>query len=83
MPVAFVGKVSPWPLPWQLRNMQNVGFWQEVPKNINQFDVVIADAFLAKKIDSKIDKSNYTSDFFGIRKNTILTVYIKTIFSKK
>ncbi len=83
IPIAFVGKVSPWPLPWQLRNQPNVGFWQSAPQNINQFDVVIADAFTAPEILKNIDTKNYSTDLFGLRKNTILTVFIKKeIFEK-
>ncbi len=83
IPIAFVGKVSPWPLPWQLRNQPNVGFWQSAPKNINDFDVVIADAFTLPEVVKSIDTKQYSTDLFGLRKNTILTVFIKKdIFEK-
>ncbi|MBO5254389.1 MAG: hypothetical protein J6B07_01030 [Opitutales bacterium] len=83
IPIAFVGKISPWPLPWQLRNFTNVGYWKNTPSNINDFEVIIVDTFLANELDKKIDKSKYVSDFFGIRNNTILTIYIKDKIFKK
>ena len=83
IPIAFVCKVSPWPLPWQLRNLKNTGFWNTPPENINDFDVVVCDSFLANEVAKKLDTKNYEADLFGLRKNTILTVYIKkTIFKK-
>lgn len=83
MPIAFVGKVSPWPLPWQLRTFQNAGFWNSTPDNINDFEVVICDVFSANEVMKKLDKSKYASDFFGLRKNTIMSVFIKKeIFEK-
>ncbi len=83
IPIAFVGKVSPWPLPWQLRNQPNAGFWQYAPQNINDFDVVITDAFTLQDVLKNIDTKQYSTDLFGLRKNTILTVFIKKdIFEK-
>ena len=83
MPIAFVGKVSPWPLPWQLRTFKNAGFWNSSPENINDFDVVICDVFSVNDVMKKLDKTKYTSDFFGLRKNTIMSVFIKKdIFEK-
>ncbi len=83
IPIAFVGKVSPWPLPWQLRNQNNVGYWTNTPENINDFDVVITDAFSLADVLKKLDTKQYSSDLFGLRKNTILTVFIKKdIFEK-
>lgn len=77
IPVAFVGKVSPWPLPWAMRNMPNAGFWQTPPENLDKFEVIITDAFAAPETLKKFDRKKYVGDMFGLRKNTILNVFIK------
>lgn len=77
IPVAFVGEVSPWPLPWAMRNMPNAGFWRKPPDNLDKFDVIIADAFAAPETLKKFDRKKYVGDMFGLRKNTILNVFIK------
>ncbi len=83
IPVAFVGSVSPWPLPWQLRNLPNAGFWTTPPDNLDRFDVIITDAFRLKQTLEKFDASKYAPDIFGIRKNTLLHVFIRReIFEK-
>ncbi len=76
IPIAFVGKVSPWPLPWQLRRFPNAGFWESAPENLRQFEVVMADVFTVRDVAEKLGKG-YVSDLFGLRKNTIITLFIK------
>ena len=78
-----MGSVSPWPLPWQLRNLPNAGFWTTPPDNLDRFDVIITDAFRLKQTLEKFDASKYAPDIFGIRKNTLLHVFIRReIFEK-
>ena len=76
IPVAFVGKVSPWPLPWQLRRFPNAGYWNSAPENLRQFEVVMADVFTVRDVAQNLGKG-YVSDLFGLRKNTIITLFIK------
>lgn len=83
IPIAVITKVSPWPLPWQLRKFQNAGFWSHAPENLETFDVIICDAFTTKDALKKIDADKYSQDIFGLRKNTVLNVFIrKEIFDK-
>ena len=78
--MAFVaGGESPWPAPWDLRNYPNAGFWGDgVPENLKDFEVVVAcspDA--AEKVGKMLGDSGYVSEYFGLRKNVVLTVFIK------
>ena len=83
MPVAVITKVSPWPLPFQLRGLSNAGFYSAAPQNIGDFEVVVCDAFTLAETSKKLDLKKYVSDMFGLRKNIILTVFIKReIFEK-
>ena len=83
MPVAVITKVSPWPLPFQLRGLSNAGFYAAAPQNIDEFEVVVCDAFTLAETSKKLDLKKYVSDMFGLRENIILTVFIKReIFEK-
>lgn len=79
IPVAFVtGGESPWPAPWDLRNYPNIGFWSgEIPENLNDFEVVACSPSAAEKVDKILGDDGYVSEYFGLRKNVVFTVYIK------
>ena len=80
IPIAFVaGGESPWPAPWDLRNYPNAGFWGDgVPENLKDFEVVVAcSPEAAEKIGKILGDSGYVSEYFGLRKNVVLTVYIR------
>ena len=80
IPMAFVaGGESPWPAPWDLRNYPNAGFWGDgVPENLKDFEVVVAcSPEAAEKVGKMLGDSGYVSEYFGLRKNVVLTVFIK------
>lgn len=79
IPIAFVmGNESPWPAPWDLRNYANVGFWRnDFPKNISNFEVIVCAPSTAEAVGKAIGDEKYVPEFFGIRKNVVLTLYIK------
>ena len=78
IPAAFVTANSPWPAPWYLRNYRNVGYWpSQLPKDLDVYEIIVCDAPMEDAVSKSIDKSKYASEFFGLRKNLILTVYIK------
>ena len=78
IPVAFITANSPWPAPWYLRNYRNVGYWDSrLPQDIGVYEIIVCDSNMEEAVSKSIDKSKYASEFFGLRKNLILTVYIK------
>ncbi len=79
IPVAFVMKQSAWPAPFVLRKYQNIGFWNppSMPQNFDIFDIIVCDYSTEKSVRKNIDTSKYSEEFFGLRKNLILTVFVK------
>lgn len=78
IPVAFVTTNSPWPAPWLLRGYPNVGFWGvQIPQNIKIYQIIICDAKTEKSVESAINQDEYVSEYFGLRKNLPLKVYVK------
>lgn len=79
IPVAFVAKESMWPAPFLLRKYRNVGFWSNdnIPQNLEIFDIIVCDYSTEKAIRKIIDKSKYDEEMYGIRKNLLLSVFIK------
>lgn len=85
IPIAFImGTDSPWPAPWHLRNYPNIGYWgAHPPENLSDFEVIICSPSMEESVAKLIDTSKYESEFFGLRKNLVLTVYIKKWLFKK
>ena len=78
IPVAFVTKNSPWPAPWFLRKYKNAGFWSGgLPENIGDFEIVACDAPFAEEAEKSLKSGDYIQEFFGLRKNLVLWVWIK------
>lgn len=85
IPVAFImGGESPWPAPWDLRNYRNAGFWgAEIPQNLADFEVIVCAPQTADAVEKLLQGKGYTTEFFGLRNNVLLTVFIKReIFDK-
>ena len=85
IPVAFIMKESPWPAPFNLRRFRNAGFWSggQMPNDISIFDVVVCDYATEKNVEKLLDASKYEREFYGLRKNLVLTLFIKKeIFDK-
>ena len=78
-------KESPWPAPFNLRRFRNAGFWSggQMPNDISIFDVVVCDYATEKNVEKLLDTSKYEREFYGLRKNLVLTLFIKKeIFDK-
>ncbi len=79
MPVAFVcnASVSPWPMPWLLRNLENTGYYNNIPENIKIFEIIAFDSHSAIEVSKKINLDEYNGDIFGLRDGTTITVLVK------
>lgn len=78
IPVAFITRNSPWPAPWLLRDLKNVCFWGEkIPQNIKIYQIVVCDATTEKMVSNTLDPKEYISEFFGLRENLPLTVFVQ------
>jgi uncharacterized protein (TIGR03663 family) len=63
-----------WPLPWYLRNLQQVGYWEEVPSDPFA-PVMIVSAQLHARLDEK--QTHLMSGYFELRPQVFLELYVE------
>jgi uncharacterized protein (TIGR03663 family) len=64
-----------WPLPWYLRKMTRVGYWNTIPDGVDA-PVVITSPALEKAVDKKLD-GDYQEMYFGLRPDSLLAVRVE------
>jgi uncharacterized protein (TIGR03663 family) len=66
-----------WPLPWYLRTMPNVGYWTAPGDAVAlQAPVIVSSIEDTPALDSALG-DRYVSEFFGLRPDALLTLYIE------
>lgn len=67
-----------WPLPWYLRGFKRVGYWQEVEAAGDFADVpiIISSIDKANKLEKRVS-DNYQSQYYELRPEILLTLYIR------
>jgi uncharacterized protein (TIGR03663 family) len=67
-----------WPLPWYLRRMTRVGYWVGATDagTVDDAPVIVASQENVKEIDAALG-DRYVSEFYGLRPNVLLTLYIE------
>ena len=65
-----------WPLPWYLRDFNQVGYWNSIPDKPDA-SIVISKPEYEKELDLKL-QNTYQKEYFGIRPEVLLLVYIKS-----
>lgn len=61
-----------WPLPWYLRRLQPVGYWNTIPENITG-DILVTSPDLLPALQSKIGPE-WKIDYFGLRADVLAIV---------
>lgn len=64
-----------WPLPWYLRQYTNMGFYEEVPPQM-EGAVVIAATSMEESVDLLLGDL-YHKEYFGLRSEVMLLVYVR------
>jgi hypothetical protein len=64
-----------WPLPWYLRDFENVGFWAEVPHDPNAPMMIVSAKFDAN-LDA--DKRHVMAGLFQLRPDAFFELYVST-----
>ena len=65
-----------WPLPWYLRAMPNVGYWEEPGDAVAEAAPVIVSVVAnTERLDARLGEA-YVSEFFGLRPEVLLALYI-------
>jgi hypothetical protein len=78
MPVTVIAPPDEqWPLPWYLRTMTRVGYWTEAKDapDLNA-PVIVSSIGHAEILDAALG-DRYVSEFFGLRPEVLLTVYVE------
>ncbi len=63
-----------WPIPWYLRKMENVGYWNALPAQLDAPVIISSDAF-EKELGLEL-KRGYQCNQIGLRPGVILSVYV-------
>ena len=76
--IAVISPDNAWPLPWDLRHHENVGYWTTWIDKAADLDLVLVDSRieLSNEIDLSLSQT-HVPDIHGLRPNTLLTVYIQ------
>jgi len=74
----IAGPYEQWPLPWYLRRMTRVGYWQSAAAAgpLAGAPFIIASPDYAAGLDTALG-DRYVSEFYGLRPGVILTVFIE------
>ncbi len=63
-----------WPLPWYLRRLERVGYWEQVPAELPA-PVVIVDAALADAVAR--ERPEDVSSYYGLRRDQVMVVFVR------
>ena len=66
---------DPWPMPWYLRAFEQVGYWSEVPDEIDA-PIIVFSPEHQEVIDQR-KKNDYQQEIYGLRPTVHLMVYIR------
>jgi hypothetical protein len=74
----IAGPYEQWPLPWYLRRMARVGYWRSAAEAgaFGDAPVIVASRDNTAAVDAMLGE-RYVSEFYGLRPEVILTVYIE------
>jgi len=74
----IAGTYEQWPLPWYLRHMTRVGYWNRAAEASpsDGAPVIVASRENTSALDAALG-DRYVSEFYGLRPDVILTVYIE------
>ncbi len=64
-----------WPLPWYLRRLQHVGYWEQFPEELDA-PVLVATTDVSAELDERL-REPYVSSFYGLRPDVALTLYVE------
>jgi predicted membrane-bound mannosyltransferase len=64
-----------WPLPYYLRKLQRVGYWNEIPPTPDA-PVIVANADLEQTLESLL-RDRYHTEFYGLRPDVLLVLNVR------
>ncbi len=66
-----------WPLPWYLREYENVGYWPEIPTSAVDASVVISSAELDVPLTRAIEETHLMTGYYAIRPGTLAQLWVR------
>ena len=72
-PVVYVAATDYWPLPWYLRKIHSVGFWNQLPSDL-ACDVLITSPDLAPQAEARLGGA-WRREYFGLRSDVLVFLY--------
>jgi uncharacterized protein (TIGR03663 family) len=74
----IAGPYEQWPLPWYLRRMTRVGYWNRAAEasRLDDAPVIVASQDQVETVGAALG-DRYVSEFYGLRPDVLLTVYIE------
>lgn len=67
--------VNYWPLPWYLRRFERVGYWNEIPEDVDA-PLLIIPPRIAPEIQPRL-RDTYQTEFQGLRPNVNMLLFIE------
>jgi len=68
-----------WPLPWHLRGLENVGYWQRVPSDLTA-PIVIASPKHDEALTERLQSTHLMTDNYGLRPNVFVQLWVREDF---
>jgi uncharacterized protein (TIGR03663 family) len=65
-----------WPLPWYLRAFKNIGWWTELPENMDA-PVIISSSKLDNVLDPRLSGTYVPAGYYAHRPRIFLELYVK------
>ena len=64
-----------WPIPWYLRRLERVGYWDEIPENADAA-MIVADPGLHERLEASLG-DEYVQETRSLRPGVLRTIYIE------
>ena len=64
-----------WPIPWYLRRLERVGYWDEIPENADAA-MIVADPGLHEQLEASLG-DEYVQETRSLRPGVLRTIYIE------
>ncbi|MCF7708671.1 MAG: TIGR03663 family protein [Verrucomicrobia bacterium] len=71
-----------WPLPWYLRDFENIGYWSAVPSNLSAVlersrrPIIIASSEFDEALQEKLGEDYRMVDFYGLRPSVFMELFV-------
>jgi predicted membrane-bound mannosyltransferase len=65
-----------WPLPWYLRGLERVGYWNHVPNEVRA-PIIISSPQLDEQLYPQLEQTHYAPYYYGVRHNVLVQLWVR------